>query len=343
MRNLKDTAPSPESSEAILAERKKRMLGPRAVVFFLISIVLVGVLLWKMDIAQALSSFRNAHLGWVLVACCAYFLSNFCKAVRYRAMLRHLNIGLFEMFAITSYQNFYNQIMPARTGELTLVYYLKTLGNAKISKGLHVLLVTRIYDFIIVAAFFVGSVALYYGRKSSPALVAAGVGFLLFSIAVLFYLKHIIRWGMDFFNLTMRALGLEKKKLVMKFNEKMEPVVREFVEYDTLKEVPVLVLTSVLVWSVLYVFAYVTILAWRVEINFLLSIAGSTGQVLANVLPINSFGSFGTLEAGWAGGYMLAGMKRQDAIATAFGYHIINFIASGFIAAVCYGILKIKK
>lgn len=312
-------------------------------VFLIVSVVLVALLLWKLDLKEALNSFKNANPWMALIACAVYFLSNLCKALRYRAMLRHLDIGLFTMFAVTSYQNFYNQILPARTGELTLVYYLKTIGNAKISKGLHVLLVTRIYDFIIVAAFFVGSVALYYGRNTSPALIAAGIGFLVFSIIVLLYLKWIIRWSMDFFNLVMRALRLDKKKLTVKFNEKMEPVVSEFVEYDTLREVPVLVFTSILVWAVLYVFAYVTILAYNVEINFLLSIAGSTGQVLANVLPINSFGSFGTLEAGWAGGYMLAGMERQDAITTAFGYHIINFIASGFIAVVCYLVLKTRK
>jgi hypothetical protein len=50
-------------------------------------------------------------------------------------MLRDIEVTPFEMFAITSYQNFFNQIFPARTGELTLIYYLKKVGGASLSRG----------------------------------------------------------------------------------------------------------------------------------------------------------------------------------------------------------------
>jgi len=72
-------------------------------------------------------------------------------------------------------------------------------------------------------------------------------------------------------------------------------------------------------------------------------VAGNTGQVLANVLPVNSFGSFGTLEAGWSGGFVLVGMSPQDAITTGFGYHLINFVAAAAIAAVCWVVIRLRK
>ncbi len=104
-----------------------------------------------------------------------------------------------------------------------------------------------------------------------------------------------------------------------------------------------LVLTSVAVWVVLYIFAYSHDPRLSRGRGFRQAVVGNTGQVLANVLPVNSFGSFGTLEAGWAGGFMLVGMSPQDAITTAFGYHIVNFVASGIIAAGCYGVLALVK
>ena len=77
------------------------------------------------------------------------------------------------------------------------------------------------------------------------------------------------------------------------------------------------------------------------DITYLETLAGATGAVISNVLPINSFGSFGTLEAGWTGGFVLVGMSGQDAITTAFGSHIITFVASAFFVIISSSIVKI--
>lgn len=327
----------------ILQERKKRIFGWRSFVFFIISIALVAFLLSRVDMRAVVTTIANANVPLVLLSCGVYFVSNYCKSYRYRVMLRDLNVGDFQMFAITSYQNFFNQILPARTGELTLIYYLKKIGGADLSKGLHVLLVTRIYDFIIVAAFFVCSLVLYYGRHTSAGLLLVGVLVFILSLVCLFNLKWVVIACNQVFILAMKALKLERKAFVVKIIEKMDPVVREFSDYRTARHLPALALTSVLVWGVLYVFSYITIRAFGVNINFLLSVAGNTGQVLANVLPVNSFGSFGTLEAGWSGGFVLVGMSPQDAITTGFGYHLINFVAAAAIAAVCWVVIRLRK
>ena len=90
-------------------------------------------------------------------------------------------------------------------------------------------------------------------------------------------------------------------------------------------------------------FAYACIRAFNVNIGFIANLVGNTGQVLANVLPVNSFGSLGTLEAGWVGGFLLVGMTKQDAITTALGYHIINFVAAAVIAVICWGAMRLHS
>jgi len=254
-----------------------------------------------------------------------------------------MHIPQLDLYAITSYHNFFNQIFPARTGELTFVYYLKKMAGADISKGLHILLVTRIFDFIVVAAFFVCSLVIYYGRRTSMALLALGILFFILSVVVLFNLKWIVMFFNGMFNFITSKLKLDRVHLIIKIKEKMEPVVEEFSGFDTKRFIPELAFTSLLVWGALYAFSYVTIHAFGVDIHFLQSIAGSTGGVLTNVLPINSFGSFGTMEAGWAGGFVLVGMSAQDAITTGFGNHIVNFVAAAVIAVGCYIVLKMRK
>ena len=340
---MTDTPGRTLAPDEAIRERKRRILSLKSLVFLVLSIAILIYLLRSVDIAATLSTIANADPWLLLASCGAYLLSNLCKSVRYHVMLRDIEVTPFQMFAITSYQNFFNQILPARTGELTLIYYLKKVGGASLSRGLHILVVTRIYDLIIVAVFFLASVLAFYGGAIRPGLLVIGGVCLVVSLVSLFYLKYLVIFADRVFNAAARLLRLDGSRLVGRIREKAEPVVREFSDYRTARQLPMLVLTSVAVWVVLYVFAYLTILAFRVDVGFVQAVVGNTGQVLANVLPVNSFGSFGTLEAGWAGGFMLVGMSPQDAITTAFGYHIINFVASGVIAAACWAALAVYR
>jgi hypothetical protein len=46
---------------------------------------------------------------------------------------------------------------------------------------------------------------------------------------------------------------------------------------------------------------------------------------ITEILPVNSLGSFGTTELGWAGALMYFGESTGPAIASGFGFNIIAF------------------
>jgi uncharacterized membrane protein YbhN (UPF0104 family) len=186
---------------------------------------------------------------------------------------------------------------------------------------------------IIIAIVFTSSVALFFG-KESMALAMAGSGLLAIMLVVLFQMKRAISFANAVFNALMRAIGFAEKPVVNKMNDKIRILIDEFSSDRTLRQMPALIFTSVLVWIALYLTFYLTILAFRVDIEFAQSVVGSTGGVLAAVLPINSFGSLGTLEAGWAGGFIMSGMDKNSAIITGFGYHIVVFISSAALAII---------
>jgi glycosyltransferase 2 family protein len=298
-------------------------------------------LLSKLDMAKTFGIIKNADVCMVTASCLAYLASNIFKTLRFRVMLKTYGIPGIDLFTITSYHNFFNQIMPARTGELTFLYYLKNIGGTEMSKGLHILVVTRIFDFIVISAFFICSLLLYFGIQTSAALVAAGVVFFIISVITLFNLKWLIILCGRLFRFMAKKLNLEKKNFAARALGKVDEVVEEFSSFKTGRHTPMLAATSILTWSALYFLFYLTIRSFGIEIDPLQSVAGSTGGVLTNVLPINSFGSFGTLEAGWTGGFVLVGMNEQDAIITGFGYHAISFFASAVIAFLCYIYKKI--
>jgi uncharacterized membrane protein YbhN (UPF0104 family) len=70
---------------------------------------------------------------------------------------------------------------------------------------------------------------------------------------------------------------------------------------------------------------------------------GSTVAVIGNALPISGIGNWGTLEAGWAVGFLMVGLSKEKAIATGFGIHIIIFIVCAVISFFCWGTFKKRK
>jgi uncharacterized protein (TIRG00374 family) len=332
----------PPQGDAILLERKKRILNAKTLVLLALSVFLVYFLLRNLDTAETAALIKNADIALIIASCFAYFISNYFKSLRIRVLLGG-RVTMFDLYTITSYHNFFNQILPARTGELTFVYYLKKIGSVDISKGLHILVVIRIFDFIVISAIFICSAILYFGARTSPLLIILGLLFFLISIITLFNLKWLVIWAGRLFHATTGRLNVRQKPLVEKITAKIDVVVEEFSSFKAGPLIPMLAVTSILIWGALYLLFYLTIRSFGIDVGVVQSVVGSTGGVLTNVLPINSFGSFGTLEAGWTGGFMLVGMSQRDAIFTGFGYHIIAFFASGFIALACFIVTKLKR
>ena len=61
---------------------------------------------------------------------------------------------------------------------------------------------------------------------------------------------------------------------------------------------------------------------------------------MVSTLPISGLGNWGTLEAGWAAGFLMAGLSKEKAIATGFGVHILVFIICAIISLYCWVSLK---
>lgn len=319
------------------------LLTPRNMIFFVIAVTLIVLLVSQIDVTKTLEAFSNSRPELLLLACLLYFTSNFFKALRFIVIMKDIHVGLFNMFSIVSFHNFFNQVMPARTGELTLIYYLKKIGNVKATKGLHSLIVVRIFDMIIVSLFFVISFILYFGIRQSSVLLYVGIAMAIISVVALFNIKWMVILFSRLFSGVASLPFLQNRKLVVKLLDKIGQVEQEFSQFDTKGNLPMITVTSLLVWIALYTLSYVVIRAFNIDILYLPAIIGATGGILTNVLPINSFGSFGTLEAGWTGGFLLVGMTLQDAVTTGFGNHLVMFTAGGFIALLCAAVQKLKR
>jgi len=322
--------------QEILNERKKKIFSLRTLVFLVLAITIIYFLVSGIDVGQTAAALRKADISFVLLSAAIYCLSNFFKSLRFNIMLEEYGISVPKMFAISGYQNFFNQIMPARTGELTFLYYSKTMANVRASAALHTLLVSRMMDLVVVCIFFIISLVIYSGKEMPPVLAVAAVIMGALSLLFVFKMSWFVLACKKIFTFIAAGFGIQNKPFVLKISGKIDTLLDDFTGIKMKARMHLIALSSIMVWLCLYAFSYTTILAFGVDTGCLAAVVGSTGAVLTNVLPINSFGSFGTMEAGWTGGFLFVGMSMQDAVTTGFGYHLINFFAAMFIACICF-------
>jgi hypothetical protein len=99
-------------------------------------------------------------------------------------------------------------------------------------------------------------------------------------------------------------------------------------------------ISSLLIWILNYVVAYVLILGMDIIISPQSVILGGTFILLTMILPIQGIGGFGTTEGIWTLVFVPLGMSLSSAVVSGFGYHII-LIGYYFLLGV-YGLLKLN-
>ena len=101
--------------------------------------------------------------------------------------------------------------------------------------------------------------------------------------------------------------------------------------------------TSLASWAMIFSTFYAYMKGFGVDISSTKLILGSTIAVIANALPISGIGNWGTMEAGWAAGFLMVGLSKEKAIATGFGIHILVFVVCAVTSLFCWITLKIQK
>jgi uncharacterized protein (TIRG00374 family) len=331
------------SQRELLEQRKKRIFSLRSFIFLVICIAILAFLYSIFDQESLEKIILKINPLYLLAASFLYFLSNLLKTFRFQIFFKEQKLNMPKLFTVVSYHNFFNQIMPARTGEITLVYYLRSICKVDISKGVHSLIIVRFMDLFIVAVFFIISFILLQAETVSPALLIAAIAVGILALGVILFVDKFMVFASQFFHHFFKITRLIKIRFIQKVEAKLNEFAETFSTESANSKIPMLLVSSVLIWIVLYLLSYTIIIAFGVNINILRSTLGATAQVLTNVLPVNSFGSFGTMEAGWVGGYVLVGVEKNVAIISAFAYHLVVFFTAAFLALLSFIVFKITQ
>lgn len=319
---------------------------PKRLIFStLITIGIIFFLLLQISIKDLYILLKTTDPFWVALGSITYLLATLFRALRFKWLTYSKGIPLSDLFKITAFYHLSLMVLPSKLGELSYPYFLNKISGMNVTEGLASLIVSRVYDFFIIMMILLFMTIGFQGLfKVDPfvliLLITFLIGFILFAF---FYMSSFLSWFSNILGKISNWTGSRNVRFVLWIQRKMSEMAEDFYAIKARKTYFPVSLTSLVSWVMIFLTFYAYMKGFGIEISFTKMILGSTVGVMANALPISAIGNWGTLEAGWAAGFIMVGLSKEKAIATGFGVHIIIFIVCVIISFFCWVTFKKQK
>ncbi len=315
----------------------------RIFISILITAVIVLILLTQISLHEFYKLLRDIDPLWLAMGSIAYLLASLFRALRFKWLIHSGDLPFSDLFRITSFYHLSLMVLPSKLGELSYPYLLKKISGRNVTEGLACLVVSRLYDFFIILLVLL-FVAIGYQTlfKLSPFFLIPFI--ILLSLVIVFaflYMNRILKW---LANLLGRiSAGSKRAGFVLRIQRKIEEMAGDFNSILARKNYLPVGWTSLASWAMIFSTFYAYMKGFGVEISSPKLILGSTIAVIANGLPVSGIGNWGTLEVGWAAGFLMVGVSKEKAIASGFGIHILIFVVCAVISLFCWVTLRKQK
>lgn len=288
----------------------------------------VGLLCWllsRADLRTIANMLATTDLRWFLVGGVTYLVSSGLRAFRFVRLNRLPLDRVSSMTAVVLAMSLANQILPARLGELSYVYLARKTEDLPLGQGFLSLIVARLWDLVTIGSLFALAAVYLQGQLPSRTRIlvwaAAGCSALavMAVIALVAWRGFLFRTALNLLNRSLLARLPAQRKLVRMVRD-MEvglALMGGSVHFGST------LLCSVAVWLSSFGMTHALLMSLGVSVTLGETVVGASLAALASILPINSIGSFGTLEAGWTAGFVLVGMDPDLALATGFAIHLL--------------------
>lgn len=279
---------------------------------------------------------------WASLGCAGYFLAILFRALRYKWLIYSKDISLNELFRISVFYNLSLMVLPSKLGELSYPYFLNKISGVNLTEGLASLIASRVYDFFAILVIFlfasIGFQSIF--RVNILFIILLSILLIGLVLLVFFHMNRFLRFTSRVIEKLSRRLRKEKSKPFQWVQRKIHETAEDFYAIKARKTYLPVALTSLFSWIMVFLTFYAFVRGFRISIPFLNVVFGSTIALLTNALPIGSLGNWGTLEVGWAAGFLMIGLPKGKAIASGFGVHILIFVICAVFGFISWVTLK---
>ncbi len=296
----------------------------------LLLVVIVVRWLGLGTILRNLSSIGWKGVGWISVL---YGISQIIRTLRFRIALKSAkDITFGKMFGIVSIHQFLNHVLPARIGEMSFPLMIKKLKGTPIVQTTSVLMLIRAQEIILLGAFFITALLLHGGvenkigsGKIAQNVVVGASSLFVLSLFAFFLIPSFIKLSIRIVRYSaiigakIPAIGLFLNKGAEILDDLQVAFRQNRLSTLNLQ----CMFLTILMWLTMFILFHMIMLMSGVEISFSQSVIGSSIATVIQLLPVNVFGSFGSLQAGWTIGFVMMGVDAKTALMTGLILHLI--------------------
>ena len=269
--------------------------------------------------------YRDANYSYIAPALLLLLLINWARAYRWRLLVhadQHLPLG--RLFSIVNIGYLFNNILPAKAGELVRGYLVGRIVSGGMARALSSLLVERLLDVLVLVALALGLMLLV---DVPPLLIDAGRLLGVVSACGVVALSVLARVGDRGLDRVWRLLGRVPCLGHPKVRRALKALLAGFHVLTVGKLLPGIVLWSLLIWLGYALFNYVILAVLRMTyLPFTAAAFVLCATGFAMVLP-SSPGAVGVFETAAVLALSVYGVDKSQAIGYAFGLHSLTNIA----------------
>lgn len=303
----------------------KKYLSPWNLLYFVLGLLLLWFLLRQVDFASLIQLILKIKGEYLILGGVIYL----CKAGMRSFRFSRINdneqgpAGFLRMLRLSLATSLASQLLPLKLGELSYVYLLKKDSRAPISRGVSTLMVIRIFDLLAIALLFIG-ISLFSRQPQGLSIYFYSIlGFVAFLLVLILTLLVVSRSGRAVLKFFFQFAWVQKIPFSQKIRGMLEGIFDDLVQFRWSQYLEWTGI-ALLEWGINYATYHVILWGIGLQPSFFDTVVGVTFAALASVLPVNSFGNFGTQEAGWATGLVLLNYPQDIALTSGFATHLLT-------------------
>lgn len=256
-----------------------------------VSLVILGVIYWRIDFPRLLQVFQNSHAWWMALSLSMVIPLTLLTAWRLQQLMpigTRLGFGEANRLILTA--SVLNMVLPSKMGDIAKAYFMKERGNISGSLSLSLVIFEKACDLLSLLLWCVFGLIFYSQHNWLFWVMTASVSLGLILGVLLLASQQFVQVFFDIGKLILPKLSSKLEKLQSSW--------RQMHNYFWCDKIHLLIIvaTSIFIWflHLLQIWLFIlTINAWT---PFLANLALSPLAILAGLLPL-TFAGVGTRDA----------------------------------------------
>lgn len=309
----------------------------------ILSAGMLAYLLFNLDWEILHFAFSDIHWGWLGIALLAYLVNVGLRALRFSNLIYSRQINWLDFVPVASLHNILMYLMPAKTGDVTYIFFAKNRLDVSIHEGTATLLAARYYDFAVVAFFL--AALLPFAKNEMPNWIFQSS--IIFCVMVLIGTVGIVLFlRLKKTNINIEEHPLDKEKsLLTRLNRTWLKFLLGLREIQSHGAHLRTTLFTALIWLCIYINFYSATKSMGLPVSFYHIVIISIVMIPLTLLPLQGFANIGTHEVGWTSVLVAFNYPYKTALAIAAGSHfvlLLSVLISGGLAFSAATLIKSK-